>query len=443
MNTLTNGDAKTRYLQTIDAFQSTSNAPQWLNELRARGRARFAELGFPTTRNEEWKYTDVTPIANLTFAAQSHPNGTQANLESFLFGDAHRLVFINGQFSATQSAIGELPNGVVVGSLAAAIANGNEAVQQHLGRYATHTEDDAFTALNTAFLHDGAFIFVPNNVVIERPIEVLWLASGHEETPAQHPRNLYVAGDNSQFTLVQVFAAQGSDVHFTNAVTEVVVGANAHVDQYTVQMENDHALHVGTLQVHAQRDSVFRSHVLTLGGRLVRNNANAVMQGENIECTLNGIVLGQGDQHVDNHTVMDHAMPHCNSKELFVHILDGRSTAVFNGKIFVRIDAQKTDAVQSNRTLLLSPDATINTKPQLEILADDVKCTHGATIGQLDEQALFYLRARGIPQAEARDLLTYAFAAEALEGVRIEALRERLEQELLNRLAQSRALQTA
>jgi Fe-S cluster assembly protein SufD len=436
-------DSKTRYLQLIDNFQTASQSPQWLSDLRAQGRARFDAVGFPTTRDEEWKYTDVTPIANLSFAPQPNLNGVSYSLESFLFGDAHRLVFLNGHFAAEQSSIGELPVGVIVGSLAAAIASNNEIVQQHLGRYATHTEDDAFTALNTAFLHDGAFIYVPNGVALERPIEVLWLASGHDDAPAQHPRNLYVAGDNSQFTLVQVFAAQGSEVHFTNAVTEVVVGANAHVDQYTVQMENDHALHVGTLQVHAQRDSVFRSHTLTLGGRLVRNNSNAVMQGENIECTLNGIVLGQSDQHVDNHTVMDHAMPHCHSKELFVHILDDRSTAVFNGKIFVRIDAQKTDAVQSNRSLLLSPDATINTKPQLEILADDVKCTHGATIGQLDEKALFYLQARGIPQAEARNLLTYAFAAEALEGVRIEALRERLEQELLKRLANSRALQTA
>jgi Fe-S cluster assembly protein SufD len=438
-----NTESTQHYLQSIDAIGSTSDAPPWLNELRAQGRARFAELGFPTTRDEEWKYTDVTPIANLSLAAQPGLNGSGINLESFLFGDVHRLVFIDGRFSAEQSEIGELPAGVVVGSLAASIANNHQAVQAHLGRYATYTNDDAFTALNTAFLHDGAFIFVPNGVALERPVEVLWIASGHAETPAQHPRNLFVVGDNAQFTLVQVFAAQGQNVHFTNAVTEVVVGANSHVDQYTVQMENDHALHVGTLQVHAQRDSSFRSHTLTLGGRLIRNNANAVMQGENIDCTLNGIVLGQGEQHVDNHTVMDHAMPHCTSHELFVHILDDRSTGVFNGKIFVRIDAQKTDAVQSNRTLLLSPDATINTKPQLEILADDVKCTHGATIGQLDETALFYLRARGISAAEARNLLTYAFAAEALEGVRIEALRERLEQELLKRLANSRALQTA
>ncbi|HVF10727.1 MAG TPA: Fe-S cluster assembly protein SufD, partial [Abditibacteriaceae bacterium] len=250
--------------------------------------------------------------------------------------------------------------------------------------------------------------------------------------------NLIVLGKNSQATIVESYACARDEMYFTNSVTEIVAGAGASVDHYKVQMESEQAFHVGTMQVQAGRDSNFSSHSIALGGKLVRNNANAVLNAEGITCTLNGLVLGHGEQIIDNHTIMDHAQPRCNSHELYANILDGKARGVFNGKIFVRPDAQKTDAKQSNRNLLLSRDAVIDTKPQLEIFADDVRCTHGATIGQLDEDALFYMRARGIDKDKARDILTYAFASEILDTIKVEPLRDQLANALLSRLARGR-----
>lgn len=422
------------YLAHAEAL-SRDEAPDWWQALRENGRHRFAQLGFPTSRDEEWKYTDTSAMAHLPQAVQSTlngsagPNGKADDISKYFNGSSTRLVFVNGRFAPELSSSEELPDGVIVRNLRE--ARDMEAAQNHLARYAHQTNDDGFTALNTAMLDEGVFVHVAANVVLEAPIEVLYYSDG-EQTFTSHPRTLVVVEQGAQITISETFAGRGT--YFCNTVTEVVVGANARVDHYKVQQESEQGLHVGTLQVEAARDAEFRSHSLNLGGRVVRNNANARLGGENIHVTLNGLVLTRGHQLVDNHTAMDHAQPHCTSHERYAHILNGHSTAVFNGKIFVRIDAQKTDAVQSNRTLLLSPDAVINTKPQLEILADDVKCTHGATIGQLDEEALFYLRARGIDVAQAQALLTYAFAEEVLEGVRIEALKERMEQELLTRL---------
>ncbi len=429
-------DGRAHYLAQAEAV-ACDDAPLWLQQLRERGRTRFAELGIPTPRDEEWKYTDAAAIAHLPHidATQSTLNGADesndklSELSKYFYGSQTRLVFLNGHFSREFSASEALPDGAVAQSLRE--AREDETIQKHLAQYAHQTDDDAFTALNTAMLNDGAFIHVAANVALENPVEILYYSDG-EQTPASHSRALIIVEGGAQATIVETFIGRGT--YFCNAVTEVWVGPNARVDHYKVQQEGEDGLHVGTLQVEAQRDANFRSHSLNLGGRLVRNNANAIMRGENIEITLNGLVLTRHSQHIDNHTTMDHAQPHCLSHERYAHILDDRSTAVFNGKIFVRLDAQKTDAVQSNRTLLLSPDAVINTKPQLEILADDVKCTHGATIGQLDEAALFYLQARGIGAREARALLTQAFAEEVIEGVRIEALREQLEGELMTRL---------
>jgi Fe-S cluster assembly protein SufD len=285
--------------------------------------------------------------------------------------------------------------------------------------------------LNTAFLRDGAFVYVPPGTVIEEPILLEFLADRVGGNHAWHRRSLFVLGENSQVTLVESYSGPAGVTYFTNAVTEVIVGAGAVVDHYKVQREGDAAFHMATMQIQLDRAARFSSHAVTLGGSWVRNEVNAVFGGEGAECTLNGLYQAAGQQLIDNHTLIDHAYPHCASHELYKGILDGKARGVFNGKIQVRQDAQKTDAKQTNQTLLLSDDATINTKPQLEIYADDVKCTHGATVGQLDEEALFYLRSRGIDREQARALLTFAFANDIVDRIRVAPLRTQLERAFL------------
>lgn len=427
--------ARDRYSARHEAFLNEQSEATWLRDLRGRAIARFAELGFPTTRHEEWKYTDTRPIAAFETGDAPSPNG-HASVEKWQLDGAHRLVFLAGRFAPELSQLQALPDGVTVCSLAEALSRDSEIVQQNLARYAEF-EDAAFVALNTAFFQDGAFIHVPQNVVVETPIHLLFLTP---DGMLSQPRNLFLIGDNSQITIVEEYAAKSVQGRgFTNGVTEISAGKNAQIDHYKVTTEGEAAFHVGTMQVQQDRDCNFSSHSITFGGQIVRHQANAVMGESGIETTLNGLYVGGGDQVIDNHTVMDHAQPHCNSHELYAGVLAGRARGVFNGKIFVRLDAQKTDAKQTNRALLLSSDAEIDAKPQLEIFADDVKCTHGATVGQLDEDALFYLRARGINQHDAQDILTYAFAGEIIERVQVAPLRERLEQALFAKLQNIRS----
>lgn len=422
--------ARDRYLTQHEHFLNGRTDAAWLRKLRTRAIETFQTLGFPTTRHEEWKYTDVRPIAAFESAAALSPNGTTTPQKWAIEGTL-RLTFVAGRYAPELSQTGELPEGVTVCPLADALSRDSEIVQQNLTRYAA-IEEEAFTALNTAFFEDGAFIHVPQNVVVETPIHLLFLAP---DGTASHPRNLVLVGDNSQITIVEEYAGKSTiSTGFTNAVTEVMAGKNAQVDHYKVTHEGDSAFHIATMQVQQGRDCRFASHSITFGGKIVRHQANAIMGGTGIETTLNGLYVGGADQLIDNHTIMDHAQPHCNSHELYAGVLAGSSHGVFNGKIFVRLDAQKTDAKQSNRTLLLSRDAEIDAKPQLEIFADDVKCTHGATVGQLDEDSLFYLRARGINENEARDILTYAFANNILERIQVAPLRERLERDLFAKL---------
>ncbi len=436
MKTLSELDAaQGRYVMQHAAFTiERGHEAQWLRDLRSRALERFAALGFPTTRHEEWKYTDVRPIARFETQNEAPSlNGlATAGPQKWALDGAHRLVWFNGRFAPELSQIGALPEGVTVCSIAEALANHSEIVQQNLARFAGF-ENEAFVALNTAFFEDGALVHVPNNVVIEAPIHLLFLSAGGTQS---QPRNLFLVGDNSKVTIIEEYAGKSASetAYFCNAVTEVSVGKNAEVDHHKLVLEADAAYHVATMQVQQDRDCRFSSHAITFGGRLVRNQGNAVMGGTNIETTLNGLYVGGADQVIDNHTIMDHAQPHCASHEHYAGILAGKSRGVFNGKIFVRLDAQKTDAKQSNRTLLLSREAEIDAKPQLEIFADDVKCTHGATIGQLDDDALFYLRARGINKEAAQDILTHAFASDILERIKVAPLRERLERELFAKL---------
>jgi Fe-S cluster assembly protein SufD len=423
--------------------QRPQGGPRWLQDLRDRAASRFAALGFPTVRDEEWRFTNVAPIATAEF----HPAGagasaaTAAELAGYLYSDAaHRIVVVNGRFSAELSRAHGLPSGVRAGSLAAAVTDQPEVVQRYLGQLADFG-GKAFTALNTALASDGAYVYIPDGVILEQPLHLLFVTttSPASEAIMTSARALIVAGEGSQVRIVETYVGAQGSAYFTNAVTEIVAGERAVVDHYKVQQESLDAFHVASMHVHAARSATFSSHSFSLGGRLVRNDASALLDGEGAECTLNGLYLADGERLVDNHTTIDHAKAHCPSHEIYKGILGGKARAVFNGKIIVRQDAQKTDAKQTNRALLLSDNASINTKPQLEIFADDVKCTHGAAIGQLDEDAIFYLRARGLTYFEARDMLIHAFAGDILDRVKIEPLRVALERELYAQLAKDLA----
>lgn len=355
------------------------------------------------------------------------PLGTQVN----------QLVFVNGHFSPDLSSLDRLSGNLKAGSLAAMLDSDPGILEPYLGRYASF-EQNAFTALNTAFMRDGAFLLLPQGSVIPEPIHLLFVSTARRQSTVIYPRNLIVAGAGCRLTVVESYVGVYNDVYFTNAVTEIVAGDESVVEHYKVQQESEKAFHVGCLQAHPGRSGNFSSCFVSLGGSLVRNDVNAVLDREGIECTLNGLYLTRGKQHVDNQTSIDHAQPHCSSRELYKGILDGKSSGVFNGKIVVRKDAQKTNARQTNKNLLLSDHALVNTKPQLQISADDVKCTHGATIGQLDDEALFYMRTRGIGEETARSLLTYAFASEVVAGIKVEALRSHVDGVLLRQVPRSK-----
>ncbi len=423
------------YLRDFTGSDSGSPAsgPEWLRNLRQSAAARFAEVGFPTRRNEEWRFTNVSPIAETPFALASKTESamTAETLAGYTYAGmgGTQLVFVNGHFQADLSSK-EFPEGVTVSTLSQAMEAAPELIEAHIGRYAKFTTQ-AFVALNTAALEDGAFVHIGRGTVVDEPIHLLFLSTPNSGPTVSHPRTLIIAETNSQATIVESYSGTADAVYFTNAVTEITAAENAVIDHYKVQRESRKAYHVATMQLHLAKSTNFSSHSVGLGGLLVRNDANAYLGGEGIECTLNGVYLGNDRQLIDNHTEIDHAMPHCNSHEIYKGILDGHSRGVFNGKIFVREDAQKTDAKQTNQTLLLSPTAQIDTKPQLEIFADDVKCTHGATIGQLSDEAMFYLRARGISKDNARALLTYAFASDIVSRIKIDAIRAQLDQVLL------------
>lgn len=434
------------YLSDFEQFEKdgATRAASWVHQLRKAAIARFAELGFPTTRHEEWKYTAVAPIAKVPFTrvGDDRPMFLSGALERFSFGlsAGARLVFVNGHYSRKLSSLESLPSGVRVGSLAAALTADRELIEPHLAGHARY-QDHAFVALNTAFIEDGAFLYVSPGKVVGDPIHLLFISTAPGTAPASYPRNLIVAGNNSQVRIVETYVGVGKHVSFTNAVTEIVVGENAAIDHYTLQRESEEAFHIATLQVHQARSSTFASHSLAVGGALVRNDVNVVLDGEGSECTLNGLYMVTGQQHVDHHTRIDHARPHCLSRQLYKGVLDGKARGVFNGKIVVHPPAQKTDARQTNKNLLLSGDALIDTKPQLEINNNDVKCTHGSTIGRLDEDSIFYLRSRGIGLEAARSLLTYAFASEIINRIKVEPLRAKLENLVVTRLQQGRPME--
>ncbi len=415
----------------------------WLRERRQTALARFAEQGFPTTRDEEWKYTSVAAIERQAFkpAVRASAAPSAAELDPFLLADlpAQHLVFMNGHYAPGPAA--PTPSGFVASSLAAVLEREPEGLEPHLGRYAP-TDKYGFAALNTALLADGAYVSVPAGVDagIVHLLFIGAAANGAGPALAQ-PRNLIVAGAGARVTVIESYVAFGEALYFTNAITEVIAEADAVIEHYKLGQESAKAFHVGGLYVRQHARSRFRSHNLTLGGLLVRNDLNVQLDAERAECALNGLYVAVGRQHIDNHTCIDHTSPACTSREFYKGVLDGRARAVFSGRVVVHPNAQRSDAHQENKNLLLSPDAEVDTKPQLEIYADDVKCGHGATVGQLDEGALFYLRTRGIDRDTARSVLTYAFASDVLGRIELRAVRSHVQQALAQRLLQGRQLE--
>ncbi|MGA2143436.1 MAG: Fe-S cluster assembly protein SufD [Bryobacteraceae bacterium] len=403
----------------LELFTAQPPAEPWRQELREAAFERFCALGFPTTHNEEWRFTNVAEIARDKWSLAPQAAADVDTLAPWTAGGI-RLVFVNGRLAGP---VPSLPKGVEAGLL---------AEPSELNRIVPET---AFTALNTAFLDQVAWVKVARGMAVDSatPIHLVYIAAADEpagKLPYIAPRMLIQAGADAHVTVIESFVGAGT--YFTNAVTEIVAGQGAVVDHYKVQRESLDAYHVAALEARLGRDANFRTHSISLGGKLVRNDAGAVLS-EGTEAVLNGLYIVNGSQHVDNHTVIDHAKPHGTSHELYKGILDGESAAVFNGKIIVRQDAQKTDSKQTNKNLVLSDNSVVNTKPELQIWADDVRCTHGATIGQLDAEALFYMQSRGIGRSEARRLLTYAFAQDIVDRIKVESLRDSLEKLLFEK----------
>ena len=407
--------------------------PAWLRDLRGRGREAFSTLGFPTgTRgNERWKYTNVGPIARAVFEYASDANGSDVS-ESLIrdiapwHEDWTRLVFIDGTFSAALSSQQTGGKEIHVTNLADAASGNGVALEEHLGRYADVAED-GFTALNTAFMQDGAFVNVPDDCSPEAPLHLLFVSTGREKPAVSHPRSLIVLGRNSRLTVLESYVGLPGARYFTNAVAEIVCKEGSEIEHHRYLMESSLAFHIGVTRVTLERDSSYLSTSMARGARIARNDLSVLLDAPGSSCNLKGLYFTSGSQHIDNHIDIDHAKPHSSSDQFFKGILAGNSRAVFSGRVLVRKDAQKTYARQSDKNLLLSEGARINTKPSLEIFADDVQCFHGATAGAVAEEALFYMKSRGLDEETARRLLIAGFAGEIIDTIRLEPLREHME----------------
>lgn len=438
-------EAKNTFSAAFDSQQSESEnrLPSWIEALRVRALEHFEVVGFPTTDDEDYKYTNVTHIARGNFqpaaASDSIGNGVDPiRLEPFTYEEAKgsRLVFINGFFNAELSSLDALPEGVVAGDLGEAFNNDHaEMVQSFLARGEETSGDDAFTALNTAFLASGAFLYLPKNMRVEAPIHLLFVTEPMGQPIATFPRVLVIAEPFAEATIIEdhtVLDEQGP--YFSSPVIEIYVDTEAHITHYKVQRESAEAFHVAQTRIEVGRSSIYDSTTINLGSALGRHNINLQLRGEGSESWIDGLFFGADSQHMDTHSLINHREPHCTSHQSYKGILNDRARSVFNGRIFVHPGAQKTDAYQSNKNLLLSNEARVDTKPQLEIFADDVKCSHGATVGQLNEEELFYLRSRGLQPELARNLLTYGFAEQVIEKIKVESIKRQLNDVILNRL---------
>lgn len=433
---------KENYFSAYELFARTREGrdPAWLANLREKAAGHFESLDFPTTRDEAWKYTNVAPILRQAFRQvfDLQPEAISlAEIAPFTFAETLRaqLVFIDGVYAPALSDLSTLPAGVIAGNFSDVIPAHDKLVSNHLGLHADY-RDQVFTALNTAHIGDGAFVGITTGAVIEKPIHLLFISTA-KDAVSSHPRTLIVAEPGSIATVIESYASLGSAASFTNAVTEVALAQDAVLAHYRLQQENLNAFHVGTSQVVQARGSRYTSIAVSLGAALSRHNLNVAVSDEHIETTIDGLYVVTGSQHHDSHTIIDHQKPNSASHQLYKGILNDRSRAVFNGKVVVREGALLTDARQLNKNLLLSSDAHIDTKPELEIFADDVKCSHGATVGQLEEDELFYLASRGIRAERARALLTYGFAEDIISKIKLKSVRDELDRIVLEKLQQT------
>ncbi len=433
-------DIKQYFINQFDEFEKSLNGEKSsdFHKVRKDAISKFAKLTFPTQKDEEWKYTNVSSLLKHNFSpVPVKENVSSETINKFLFDKMEHslLVFVNGNFSSELSKLIDIPKGVVIGSLAEALKNNNPIVKKHLGKYAEN-DNYFFTTLSSAFTKDGAFIYVPDGKVVEDPIHIIFITKSGSEKILTQPRNLFVAGKNSEVTIIEHYVSDEDSIYFTNSVTEIVADENAIVDHIKLQEESNKAFHIARMEVDQERSSNFSSHLISHGAEISRNDFNAKFNDDGSECMLNGLFMIGDEQFFDAHTMIDHAKPHCNSHEHYKGILQDKSKGVFNGKVMVRQDAQKTNAFQQNNTILLSDDAVMNTKPQLEIFADDVKCSHGATIGKLNDEAKFYLKSRGIGEDAATAILIHAFASDVITSIKIPALRDYLEEIITKRFNQ-------
>ena len=431
--------SETNYKEEFERFLSARKAhePAWLQSIRETAFRRFTDLGMPTRKHEDWKYTPVSFYTDVPFAQAETPTQAPAlaDIEAQTGAlSGLRAIFVDGHFHSELSDLSATTEGVHIGSVADALKEDSSVLKQELQRHVDRNTGRVFEALNLAFFVDGLFVHAPKNTKLEQTLHVVNVSSGTKGASVQQPRNVFVAEQGAQLDIVESYIGLHDGLYWTNAVTEVDVADNAHVTHLRIQEEGKDGRHIASLHAHLSRASNSANHIVSFGGKAVRNDTEAVLSAENAECTLNGLYLSGDNQHVDNRTSLDHARPHCNSYQLYKGVLTEKGKGVFNGHILVRQAAQKTDAKQSNQALLLSDDAMIYSKPQLEIFADDVRCTHGATSGNLDPEGLFYLQSRGVHKDAAKALMTYAFANELLTQLSNEEIRERLEQRLSSRL---------
>lgn len=427
---LDTSEVKNRFLSEYQKFEGKLNggAETKYHSVRKEALAKFIEMDFPTVKDEEWKYTNVSSLLKNDFVFSfnsENPVYTKEDIKPWFFEnvDTYKAVFVNGIFSEELSELEGIPEGVIVKNLNSAVKENSEVIEQHVSKLAKI--ENAFNALNTAFAFDGMVVIVPDGKVVEKPVEVLFINGHGDVNVFSNIRNIIIAGDNSQVRIINTYKGNSKKPYFTNTMTEVYSGQNAIVDLYKNQHEDEElGYHIDKTEAYQLRGSRFSHYNMSFGGSLVRNDINSMLDAEGIQTDFYGLFLINGSQHFDVHSYADHAKPHCESNELYKGILDDKARGVFNGKIMVRQDAQKTNAYQSNQNVLLSEAANIDTKPQLEIFADDVKCSHGATVGQMDAEALAYIRSRGIPEKLAQSMLIRAFCSEVVEAVRIEELKE-------------------
>lgn len=428
-------DIKQYFINQFQEFERSLNGEKdsHFHQMRKSALDEFSKLPIPTQKDEEWKYTNISPLLKHDFVSAKKAKVNSAKINKFLFDQLEHslMVFVNGHFAPELSRLKDIPGNIKVSSLAEELKNNNPIISEHLGKYAVQ-ENQIFTALSTAFTNDGAFIYVPDGKIVENAIHIIFLTSSEHKVFTQ-PRNLFIAGKNSQVTIIEHYVSDDASVYFTNSVTEIIADENAVVDHIRLQEESSKAFHIARMEIDQERSSNFSSHLISTGAEFARNDFNARFNDEGSECTLNGLFMIKENQLFDAHTMIDHAKPHCQSHEHYKGILQDKSKGVFNGKVMVRQDAQKTNAFQENNTILLSDDAVMNTKPQLEIFADDVKCSHGATIGKLDQNAMFYLKSRGIGDEAATAILIHAFASDVITSIKIPALRDYLEKIISHR----------